>query len=229
MYDGYVDLIFYLQKLRWWQDRYNQSIGENMSKYHKLANELAESLLAVTYNEVTKDIIANSEVAQKDIGKLIFNLIFAKSIICIFTVNVGVNFDQELGQKILDPFIDILVANLDKSETANIRIGDYIPHKKELELLKKEYDINENTSTNLYKLYDMIYDIRSREYHDEIIKGVERGKSVSGPLFPLSKCFIRYFTGDDDLEKHSGMFVWVPLILSSYFRGVMHHCSDKLK
>ena len=78
----------------------------------------------------------------------------------------------------------------------------------------------------------MIYDIRFREYTDEIIGGVNRFKlqiNVLGPMSSLAECFTRYFTGDDDIEKHSTIMVDVSALLNISFRNFMDYSSKYLK
>jgi len=166
-----------------------------LNKYKRLAKDLAEISLTATCDETTQDFMIKAGVPQNEIGRFIFNLAVANSIICIFAVNMAVKFDESIGQKILDPFLDFLMKNLEKSKP--IMIGDYIIHESELEFLQKHYGVTQGTSTNIFTLFDMIYPIRADEYYKEISIGFQRGNYPGnlGPMFPLSKKFIRNHSG----------------------------------
>jgi len=168
-------------------------------------------------------------VPQHEIGRFIFNLTVANSVICIFAVNLAVKFDESIGQKILDPFLDFLMKNLEESKT--IMIGDYIVHEDELEFLQKQYEVTPGTSTNIFTLFDMIYPIRSDEYYKEISMGFQRGNYPGnlGPMFPLSKTFIRKHLGDDDVEKYASLAVMLSVFLYGFFSDVAKYCAEELK
>jgi len=200
-----------------------------LSKYKRLAKDLAQISLTATCDETVQGFMIKAGVPQDEIGRFIFNLTVANSIICIFSVNLAVKFDENTGQKILDPFLDFLMKNLEESKT--IIIGDYIVHKDELEFLQKHYDVTKDTSTNIFTLFDMIYPFRSDEYYKEISMGFQRGnyRGNLGPMFPLSKRCIRNHSGDDDVEKYASLSVMLSIFLYGFFSDITKYCAEKLK
>lgn len=198
------------------------------NEYQRLAKDLAQLSLTATCDETAQDFMIKAGVPQNEFGRFIFNLTVANSIICIFAVNLAVKFDENTGQKILDPFLDFLMKNLNESKT--VMIGDYIVHKDELEFLQKHYDVTQGTSTNIFTLFDMIYPIRSDEYYKEISIGFQRGNYPGnlGPMFPLSKRFIRNHSGDNDVEKHASLAVMLSIFLYGFFSDVTKYCVGKL-
>ena len=200
-----------------------------LDKYKRLAKDLAQISLTATCDETAQDFILKAEVPQNEIGRFIFNLTVANSIICIFAVNLAVKFDESIGQKILDPFLDFLMKNLEESKT--IMIGDYIVHEDELEFLQKQYDVTQGTSTDIFTLFDMIYPIRSDEYYKEIFMGFQKGNYPGnlGPMFPLSKIFIRNHSGDGDVEKNAILALMLSGFLYGFFSNVAKYCAGKLK
>lgn len=200
-----------------------------LNKYQRLARDLAQIALTATCDETAQDFMITAGVPQNEIERFIFNLTVANSIICIFAVNLAVKFDENIGQKILDPFLDFLMENLNDSKT--IMIGDYIVHKNELEFLQKHYDVTQGAGTDIFTLFDMIYPIRSDKYYKEISMGFQRGNYPGnlGPMFPLSKSFMRNHTGNDDVEKYASLAVMLSFFLYGFFSAVAKYCAGKLK
>jgi hypothetical protein len=201
------------------------------NRYKRLANDLAKIALTASCDETARDVMITAEVPQKNIKRFIFNLTVANSIISIFAVNLSVKFDENMGQKILDPFLKYLMKNLNDSNT--IKVGDYIVHKSELNFLQKHYEVTQNTGTNIFTLFDMIYPVRSDKYYYEISNGFFRVMKNStgnlGPMFPLSKSFIRDHTGNDDIEKYSMFAVMLSVFLYNFFSDITKFCPEKLK
>ena len=199
-------------------------------KYGKLAKDLSQYSLAAASDRTVLDFMARVGVTN-DAERFTFNVLFANTIICIFGVNLALKFNEKDGKKVLDPFLEGLMKNLDHSK--RITIGDYILHKKELDSLKRYYDVTGSTQTNMFSLFDMIYPIRGDEYYKDISLGFQKIMKNStgslGPMFPLAKTVIRYHTGDDDSEKYSSLIVALAVLFYGFFSDVTKHCGETLR
>jgi len=196
------------------------------NKYEKMGRALGDWATGEWVVPHYRKIVEFSNLSKSEHIRFMFGVPFVHLSICTWAVNFTFSSGRDL-EKILDSMVDRYLNNQNKLK-GSVLIDNVVVYHREIEYLRKRFDIKHNTTTDWKTLTEMVFEFRQTAYLQALKDGFSDESRMSnplglGPTKPLATCFVEH-TG---ITNQSEVHMTLPLALIETLNDVLGFCKKR--